>query len=69
MRLDDLNDDFRDILVALLDEGVEFMIVGAWAVAMHKATPMIGNVTSDTLAVPMRFEHSSTATKPASTRS
>jgi hypothetical protein len=35
MRLEGLNEDFRDILNALLDEDVEFLIVGAWAVAMH----------------------------------
>jgi hypothetical protein len=33
--LDDLNDDFRDLLLALVAEGVEFVIVGAYALALH----------------------------------
>ncbi len=30
-----LNPDFRDILSAFLDEGVEFLLVGAYALAVH----------------------------------
>jgi hypothetical protein len=30
-----LNPDFRDMLSALCDEGVEFMLVGAYALAVH----------------------------------
>ena len=30
-----LNPDFRDMLSALSDEGVEFMLVGAYAMAVH----------------------------------
>ena len=30
-----LPDDFRDLLVALADEGADFVLVGGWAVAVH----------------------------------
>jgi hypothetical protein len=30
-----LNPDFRDMLSALCDEGVEFLLVGAYALAAH----------------------------------
>ena len=30
-----LGDDFSDLLVALADEGAEFMVVGGWALALH----------------------------------
>lgn len=30
-----LGDDFSDLLVALADESVEFMVVGGWALALH----------------------------------
>jgi len=35
MTLDGLNDDFRDIVVLFADEGVEFVVVGAFALAFH----------------------------------
>ncbi|HJL40197.1 MAG TPA: hypothetical protein RMG48_02765 [Myxococcales bacterium LLY-WYZ-16_1] len=31
----DLGDDFADLLVALHDEDVEFLLVGGWAMALH----------------------------------
>jgi hypothetical protein len=31
--LDDLNADFRDLLRALVDAGVEFVVVGAYALS------------------------------------
>lgn len=31
----DLPDDFRDVLVALSDAGVEFVLIGGWAMAVH----------------------------------
>lgn len=35
MTLEGLNEDFRDLLVLLADGGVEFVIVGAYALAFH----------------------------------
>jgi hypothetical protein len=37
MTLEGLNDDFRDLLVELADAGVEFVIVGAYALVFHGA--------------------------------
>ena len=31
----DLNDDFRDLLVALADAGADFLLIGGWALALH----------------------------------
>jgi predicted nucleotidyltransferase len=31
----ELPDDFRDVLVALADEGAEFVLIGGWAMAVH----------------------------------
>ena len=42
--LDGLNPDFRDLLVALLDEDAEFLIVGAFAVAFHGAPRATGDL-------------------------
>ena len=33
--LDDLPSDFRDLLIAFVDEGVELVLVGGWAMAIH----------------------------------
>jgi hypothetical protein len=33
--LDSLPDDFRDLLVALVDAGADFVLIGGWAVAVH----------------------------------
>jgi hypothetical protein len=30
-----LVDDFRDLLVAFVDEEVEFLVIGGWAVALY----------------------------------
>ena len=35
MPADALNQDFVDLLAALQDHGVEFVVVGAWALAVH----------------------------------
>ncbi len=43
-RLDDLNDDFRDLLTALAREGVEFIIVGAYALAFHGVPRATGDI-------------------------
>ena len=34
-----LNPDFRDMLSALCDEGAEFLVVGAYAMAVHGYPP------------------------------
>lgn len=31
----DLNPDYRDLLVAMVDAGAEFVLIGGWAVAVH----------------------------------
>lgn len=35
IKLEGLNDDFRDLLIELSDGGVEFVIVGAYALGLH----------------------------------
>ncbi|MCW5892994.1 MAG: nucleotidyltransferase [bacterium] len=42
--LADLNDDFRDLLLALVAEGVEFVIVGAYALALHGVPRFTGDL-------------------------
>jgi predicted nucleotidyltransferase len=44
MTLEGLNDDFRDLLVELADAGVEFVIVGAFALAFHGAPRASGDI-------------------------
>ena len=44
MTLDGLNEDFRDLLVLLADAGVEFVIVGAYALAFHGAPRASGDI-------------------------
>ena len=39
-----LNQDFRDILLCLKDAGVDFMIVGAYALAAHGFTRATGAI-------------------------
>lgn len=40
----ELNDDFRDLLAALVEHGVEFVIVGAHAMAVHGASRATGDI-------------------------
>ena len=42
--LEGLNPDFRDLLVALHDEGAEFLVVGAYAVAFHGSPRATGDL-------------------------
>jgi hypothetical protein len=42
--VDGLNEDFRDLLVLLADEGAEFLVVGAYAVAFHGAPRATGDL-------------------------
>jgi hypothetical protein len=42
--LEGLNDDFRDLLVLFADAGVEFVIVGAYALAFHGAPRASGDI-------------------------
>jgi len=44
MTLEGLNDDFRDLLILFADAGVEFVIVGAYAVAFHGAPRASGDI-------------------------
>jgi glycine cleavage system aminomethyltransferase T len=44
MTLEGLNEDFRDALVLLADGGVEFVIVGAYALAFHGAPRASGDI-------------------------
>jgi hypothetical protein len=44
MTLEGLNDDFRDVVVQLADAGVEFVIVGAYALAFHGAPRASGDI-------------------------
>jgi len=44
MTLEGLNDDFRDLLLELADAGVEFVIVGAFALAFHGAPRASGDI-------------------------
>jgi hypothetical protein len=44
MTLEGLNDDFRDLLLELAEAGVEFVIVGAFALAFHGAPRASGDI-------------------------
>ena len=44
MTLEGLNEDFRDLLVLLADAEVEFVIVGAYALAFHGAPRASGDI-------------------------
>ena len=44
MTLEGLNEDFRDIVVTFADGGVDFMIVGAYALGFHGAPRASGDI-------------------------
>ena len=44
MTLEGLNEDFRDLLVLLADAAVEFLVVGAYALAFHGAPRASGDI-------------------------
>jgi hypothetical protein len=44
MTLEGLNEDFRDLLAQFSDAGVEFVIVGAYALAFHGAPRASGDI-------------------------
>jgi hypothetical protein len=44
MTLEGLNDDFRDIVILFADAGVEFVIVGAYALGFHGAPRASGDI-------------------------
>lgn len=44
MTLGGFNDDFRDVIDAMAEEGVEFLIVGAFALALHGAPRASGDI-------------------------
>jgi hypothetical protein len=44
MTLEGLNDDFRDVLLLFADGGVDFLIVGAYALGFHGAPRASGDI-------------------------
>jgi hypothetical protein len=44
MTLEGLNDDFREVVVLFADAGVEFLVVGAYALAFHGAPRASGDI-------------------------
>lgn len=44
MRLDSLNEDFQDVLRLFADGGVEFVVVGAYALAFHGVPRASGDI-------------------------
>jgi hypothetical protein len=42
--LEDLNPDFRDVLAAFAAEGVEFVVIGAYALALHGVPRFTGDL-------------------------
>ncbi len=44
MTSEGLNEDFRDLLVLFVDTGVEFVIIGAYALAFHGAPRASGDI-------------------------
>ncbi len=50
--LEGLHDDFRDLLVLFADAGVEFVIVGAYALAFHGAPRASGDIDLFVRATP-----------------
>lgn len=44
MTLEGFNEDFRDVIAAMADEAVEFLIVGAFALALHGAPRASGDI-------------------------
>lgn len=44
LTLDDLNPDFRDLLRALVEADVEFVVVGAYALSFHGAPRASGDI-------------------------
>jgi hypothetical protein len=44
MTIDGLNEDFRDLLAELANAGVDFVIVGAYALAFHGAPRATGDI-------------------------
>ena len=52
MTLDGLNDDFRDVIASFAECGVDFVIVGAFALAFHGAPRASGDIDLLVKAVP-----------------
>ena len=44
MNLEGLNEDYRDLLILFADAGVEYVIVGAYALAFHGAPRASGDI-------------------------
>jgi predicted nucleotidyltransferase len=56
MTLEGLHEDFRDLLVVFADTGVEFVIVGAYALALHGAPRASGDIDLFIRATPDNAE-------------
>jgi hypothetical protein len=56
MTLEGLHEDFRDLLVLFADAGVEFVIVGAYALALHGAPRASGDIDLFVRATPRNAE-------------
>lgn len=56
MTLEGLHEDFRDLLVLFADAGVEFVIVGAYALAFHGAPRASGDIDLFVRATPGNSE-------------
>jgi hypothetical protein len=56
MTLEGLHEDFRDLLVLFADVGVEFVIVGAYALALHGAPRASGDIDLFVRATPGNAE-------------
>ena len=56
MSLGKLNEDFRDLLLEFSDEGVEFLLVGAFAVAFHGVPRATGDMDVFVRASPENAE-------------
>ncbi|MES1172659.1 MAG: nucleotidyl transferase AbiEii/AbiGii toxin family protein [Bacteroidota bacterium] len=59
--IDGLNEDFRDILVLLADANVEFVVVGAYALALHGAPRFSGDIDIFVRAEPRNADRVLTA--------
>jgi len=61
MTLEGLHEDFRDLLILFADAGVEFVIVGAYALALHGAPRASGDIDLFVRATPDNAERVFTA--------
>lgn len=60
----DINEDFADVVASLVAEGVEFLIVGAYALAAHGFPRMTGDIDIFVRPTPENAERVSTRQTP-----